>query len=172
MKSKAPYNTTIMVSGGFDPIHVGHVRMILAAAELGNVIVVANSDDWLMRKKGYIFMPWDERTEIIKSIRGVKDVVMVDDSDGTVCAALEIYKPTMFGNGGDRTTKNTPEKELCKKLDIQMVWRLGGGKIQSSSGLVKDANWAPPRVDDPAVPKPDKSIFLRDTKGKNSEDQS
>ena len=86
--------------------------MILAAAELGNVIVVANSDDWLMRKKGYIFMPWDERTEIIKSIRGVKQVVMVDDSDGTVCTALEIYKPTMFGNGGDRTTKNTPEKEL------------------------------------------------------------
>ena len=145
--------------------------MILAAAELGNVIVVANSDDWLMRKKGYIFMPWDERTEIIKSIRGVKDVVMVDDSDGTVCRALEAYKPTMFGNGGDRTTKNTPEKALCKKLGVEMVWRLGGGKIQSSSDLVKDANWEPPESDDPEVPKPDRTIFLRDTKGKNSENQ-
>jgi len=167
VKNKAPYNITIMVSGGFDPIHVGHVRMILAAAELGNVIVAANSDKWLMRKKGYIFMPWDERTEIIKSIRGVKKVIMVDDSDGTVCQALETYKPTMFGNGGDRTTKNTPEKALCKKLGIEMVWRLGGGKIQSSSDLVKDANWTPPQTDDPDVPRPDKSIILRGKKHEN-----
>ena len=61
----------IMVSGGFDPIHIGHVRMILEAAEHGDVVVVANSDDWLMRKKGYIFMPWTERAEIISSIRAV-----------------------------------------------------------------------------------------------------
>ena len=57
---------TIMVSGGFDPIHIGHVRMILDASEHGDVIVVANSDDWLMRKKGYIFMPWEERAEVIR----------------------------------------------------------------------------------------------------------
>jgi len=167
MTNKAPYNTTVMVSGGFDPIHVGHVRMILAAAELGSVIVVANSDDWLMRKKGYIFMPWDERAEIIKSIRGVKEVVMVDDSDGTVCKALEIYGPTMFGNGGDRTNKNTPEKELCKKLGIKMVWRLGGGKIQSSSDLVKDANWTPSHVEGEDIIKPNKSIILRGKKHEN-----
>ena len=167
MKNKAPYSTTIMVSGGFDPIHVGHVRMILAAAEYGNVIVVANSNKWLMRKKGYIFMPWEERSEIIKSIRGVKEVVGVDDSDGTVCAALESYRPSMFGNGGDRTTKNTPEKELCKKLGIKMVWCLGGDKIQSSSDLVKDANWAPSHVGIEGVPKPDKSIILRGKKHEN-----
>ena len=71
---------TIMVSGGFDPIHIGHVRMILEASKHGDVIVVANSDDWLMRKKGYIFMPWEERAEIIRAIKGVSRVERVDDS--------------------------------------------------------------------------------------------
>jgi len=156
----------ILLSGGFDPIHVGHIRMIVAAAELGEVIVVANSDDWLMRKKGYIFMPWEERSEIIRSIEGVKEVTYVNDIDGTVCEALDRLRPSMFGNGGDRTNKNTPEKALCKKLGIKMVWCLGGGKVQSSTDLVKDANLAPPEVDDPDVPKPERSIFLR---GKNSE---
>ena len=92
----------IMVSGGFDPIHKGHVRMILAAAEHGDVVVVANSDDWLMRKKGYVFMPWEERAEIISAIRGVTEVVTVDDSDNTVCEALIRCKPDAFANGGDR----------------------------------------------------------------------
>ena len=162
----------ILLSGGFDPIHVGHVRMIRAAAELGNVIVAVNSDDWLMRKKGYIFMPWEERTEILKAVRGVTDVVTVEDSDGTVCEALERLQPNLFGNGGDRTNKNTPEMAVCNKLGIEMVWALGGEKIQSSSDLVTDANLAPERTDDPDIPKPDRTIFLRDTKGKNSENQS
>jgi D-beta-D-heptose 7-phosphate kinase/D-beta-D-heptose 1-phosphate adenosyltransferase len=155
-----------MLSGGFDPIHVGHVRMIAAAAEIGDVIVVANSDDWLMRKKGYIFMPWEERAEIIASITGVNEVGHVKDGDGTVCEALKRIRPTMFGNGGDRTNKNTPEMALCQQLGIEMVWGLGGGKIQSSSDLVKDANLAPEQSNDPDVPKPNKSIILR---GKNSE---
>ena len=171
MTNRTPY-TTIMLSGGFDPIHIGHIRMILAAAELGNVIIVANSDDWLMRKKGYIFMPWEERAEILKAVRGVIDVVAVDDSDGTVCEALERLRPVLFGNGGDRTNKNTPEMAVCNKLGIEMIWALGGEKIQSSSDLVTDANLAPERTDDPDIPKPDRTIFLRDTKGKNSENQS
>tara|TARA_Y100000310_G_scaffold214958_1_gene215939 strand:- start:634 stop:1137 length:504 start_codon:yes stop_codon:yes gene_type:complete len=165
-------NKTVMVSGGFDPIHVGHVRMILAAADLGNVIVAVNSDNWLMRKKGYIFMPWEERAEILKAVKGVTDVVAVGDSDGTVCEVLRRLKPDMFGNGGDRTNKNTPEMEVCEKLKIEMIWALGGEKIQSSSDLVTDANLAPEQTDDPDIPKPDRTIFLRDTKGKNSENQS
>jgi len=165
MANRTPY-TTIMVSGGFDPIHVGHVRMLLAAADLGNVIVVVNSDDWLMRKKGYIFMPFDERIEIIRSILGVSDIVSVDDTEGTVCSALRLIKPDMFGNGGDRTDKNTPEKELCNKLGIEMIWSLGGEKIQSSSDLVKVAGLQPPVTIDEVegVIEPQQSIILR---GKN-----
>ena len=132
-------NKSIMVSGGFDPIHIGHVRMIIDAANYGNVIVVANSDDWLMRKKGYVFMPWEERAEIIRAIRGVVDVVTVDDRDGTVCEAIQRVKPDFFANGGDRKTNNTPEKEVCEALGIEMLWNVGGGKIQSSSELVKKA---------------------------------
>lgn len=143
MANRTPY-TTIMLSGGFDPIHIGHVRMILAAAELGNVIIVANSDRWLMNKKGYIFMPWKERAEILSSIRGVQDVVTVDDADGTVCEALRRVKSDMFGNGGDRTKHNTPEMKVCEELGIEMVWGLGGNKIQSSSELVDVANMVLP----------------------------
>jgi D-beta-D-heptose 7-phosphate kinase/D-beta-D-heptose 1-phosphate adenosyltransferase len=130
---------TIMVSGGFDPIHVGHVRMILDAAKHGEVIVVANSDDWLMRKKGYVFMPWKERAEIIESIRGVVRVEHVDDTDNTVCEAISRCRPDAFANGGDRKGDNTPEVALCNELGIELMWNIGGGKIQSSSGLVKNS---------------------------------
>ena len=68
-------NKTVMVSGGFDPVHVGHVRMIREASEWGDVIVAINSDDWLIRKKGYVFMPWEERAEIIGNIKGVDGVI-------------------------------------------------------------------------------------------------
>lgn len=129
---------TVAVSGGFDPIHIGHVRMILEAAEMGDVIVIANSDEWLMRKKGFVFMPWEERAEILSSIRGVLRVVRVDDSDGTVCEALRREKPDFFANGGDRKTNNTPEMEVCETLGIGLLWEVGGGKIQSSSDLVKN----------------------------------
>ena len=130
-----PYET-VAVSGGMDPIHFGHVRMIQEAAQFGEVIVILNSDEWLMRKKGFVFMPWEERAEIIESIKGVRKVVRVDDSDGSVCEALRREKPTYFANGGDRTNKNTPEMEVCTDLGISMLWGIGGGKIQSSSELV------------------------------------
>jgi cytidyltransferase-like protein len=128
----------IIVSGGFDPIHIGHVRMIRHASEYGDVVVVANSDDWLMRKKGYIFMPFEERAEILNSIKGVVHVSSVDDSDGTVCEALTRLKPDYFANGGDRKTNNTPEMSVCQASNIMMLWNIGGGKIQSSSDLVKN----------------------------------
>ena len=131
---------TIMVSGGFDQIHIGHVRMILEAAKHGKVIVVANSDDWLRRKKGFVFMPFEERKEILESIRGVQKVVSVDDTDGTVCEALRTHRPDYFANGGDRTNENTPEQDVCNELQIEMVWGIGGEKVQSSSDLTKKVN--------------------------------
>ena len=129
----------IMVSGGFDPIHKGHIRMIREAVKKGEVLVIVNSDAWLMRKKGYVFMPFEERVEIIKSIKGVRDtsVVGIDDSDNTVCEALRKFKPDYFANGGDRTNTNTPEMALCEELGIEMLWEVGGGKVQSSSTLTK-----------------------------------
>ena len=130
----------IAVSGGFDPIHVGHVRMILEAAEHGDVIVFANSDDWLERKKGYVFMPYDQRAEVLESIRGVIGVIEADDKDNSVCETLRLIRPDVFANGGDRKGDNTPEVALCKKLGIELMWNVGGGKIQSSSSLVENAS--------------------------------
>tara|TARA_R100000030_G_scaffold64292_1_gene48919 strand:- start:89 stop:568 length:480 start_codon:yes stop_codon:yes gene_type:complete len=133
-----PYDT-VVVSGGFDPLHAGHVRMIVDAARHGNVIVVANSDAWLKRKKGYVFMPFEERKQILESIKGVLKVEAVDDSDDTVCEALDRIRPTYFANGGDRSAINTPEIALCNELKIGLLWNVGGDKIQSSSDLVKAA---------------------------------
>jgi|6_EtaG_2_1085325.scaffolds.fasta_scaffold216957_2 D-beta-D-heptose 7-phosphate kinase/D-beta-D-heptose 1-phosphate adenosyltransferase len=129
-------NKTIVVSGGLDPIHVGHVNMIQAAAQLGDVIVVLNSDAWLKRKKGYVFMPYKERKYLLEQLKGVTAVTAVDDDDETVCEALRRLRPVMFGNGGDRTSDNTPEMSVCHELGIEMIWNLGGEKIQSSSGLI------------------------------------
>jgi len=133
--------STIAVSGGFDPIHKGHVQMIREAAEYGKVIVILNSDEWLVRKKGYKFMSFEERAYIAGSIKGVTVVTNVDDSDGTVCKALEKFKPDYFANGGDRYDTNTPEMEVCDRLGIKMLWNIGGGKTQSSSELVNSVRW-------------------------------
>lgn len=128
--------TTICVSGGFDPIHVGHVRMIHDASLQGDVIVILNSDAWLKKKKGYVFMDWLSRAFILRAIRGVKAVEPVDDRDGTVCEALERIRPDYFANGGDRASDNTPEVELCKTLCIKTLFNVGGEKVMSSSELV------------------------------------
>lgn len=130
---------TIVVSGGFDPIHPGHVEMILEAAITAPVIVVLNSDAWLKRKKGYVFQTWQDRAAILGAIRGVLRVEPVDDSDGTVCEALRRIQPTYFANGGDRTQTNTPELAVCSELGITAVFGVGGGKIASSSEIVARA---------------------------------
>tara|TARA_R110000822_G_scaffold100797_6_gene226616 strand:+ start:4274 stop:4720 length:447 start_codon:yes stop_codon:yes gene_type:complete len=129
-----------MISGGFDPIHIGHIKMIKAASRWGMVTVVINSDAWLKRKKGYVFMPYDERAAIVSNIIGVTMVSSVDDRDGTVCEAIRRLKPDAFANGGDRKENNTPEVELCEFLDIQLLWGVGGkDKPQSSSWLISEA---------------------------------
>lgn len=127
-----------MVSGGFDPVHVGHIRMILEASKYGDVIVVANSDDWLFRKKGFVFMEFEQRAEVLSSIKGVILVSGVDDSDGTVIEAIRRLKPDIFANGGDRKKHNTPEQFICEELGIEMLWGIGGeNKANSSSELVE-----------------------------------
>lgn len=127
----------VLISGGFDPLHVGHLRMIQESAKLGRVVIALNSDEWLYRKKGYFFMEFAERQEILLALPEVAIVVAVDDSDGTVCDAIKRLHPNYFGNGGDRITANEAEGALCEKLGVKQVFDLGGGKTQSSSALVQ-----------------------------------
>lgn len=116
----------VLLSGGFDPVHDGHVAMIQDAAKYGDVVIALNSDDWLVRKKGFAFMPWAVRRSILLAIRGVVDVIAVDDSDGTAVKALWQVYPDYFGNGGDRGPKNTPELAECTRLKIETLFGLGG----------------------------------------------
>jgi len=127
----------IMVSGGFDPPHIGHIRMFKEASKWGKVIVALNSDEWLMRKKGYVFMTFKERLEIISEFASVEYVMAFNDKDDTACDAIICMKPDAFANGGDRKKENTPEMDVCDELGIQMLWGIGGqDKPQSSSWLV------------------------------------
>jgi len=126
----------VAVSGGFDPIHVGHIRYIQDAAKYGDVVIILNSDSWLVRKKGYAMMPWEQRAEILRAIHGVRDVIMAKDEDNTVCDSLRYLYPDYFAKGGDRTQDNTPELALCIELGIKTLWNIGGIKIASSSEIV------------------------------------
>jgi len=144
-KEKTAKNKIVVaVSGGFDPIHVGHVEMFYEAKALGDeLVVILNNDNWLQKKKGHVFMPQEERKEIIEALKPVDKVVLTKhkpgDEDVSVCRALEEIKPDIFANGGDRKPDGdpVPEVELCGKLGIEMVYNVGRrGKIQSSSWLV------------------------------------
>ena len=133
----------IIVSGGFDPVHKGHIRMFREAANLGaQVIVGLNSDDWLTRKKGKPFMKFEERKEILEGFKYISQVIPFDDSDDTACDLIEkvndMYdtdQKIYFANGGDRGKDNVPEVDTCKESGVIMLWGVGGGKIQSSSWL-------------------------------------
>ena len=135
----------IILSGGFDPVHKGHIRMFREAANLGaNVIIGLNSDEWLSRKKGKPFMSWSERAEILESCKFVNQVwSMVDDDDTAsdiIKQVARTYKDKdvniYFANGGDRGKGNVPEMDICKDLNVVMLWGIGGCKIQSSSWLI------------------------------------
>lgn len=138
---------TVAVSGGFDPLHIGHVEMIKEAKALGDrLIVIVNNDNWLMKKKGFVFMDERERKAILEAIRYVDEVHISEHpenpTDSSVCAELEKIKPDIFANGGDRKPDGDPipEVELCQRLGIELVYNVGkSGKIQSSSDLVKRA---------------------------------
>jgi cytidyltransferase-like protein len=143
----------VMVSGGFDPVHIGHVRMFNEAKKLGDELVVyLNNDNWLLKKKGYVFMSEHERKEIIEAFEAVDKVIISNHKknpeDMSVCVGLMEIKPHIFANGGDRNMKDAldpgsslyKEREIHKKLGIKMVYNVGrGGKVRSSSELVKKA---------------------------------
>ncbi len=131
----------VVVSGGFDPIHIGHLRMFERAKKLGDHLnVVLNSDQFLLNKKGYKFMDFHERREIILALECVDEVTEAIDNDETVCKTIETLAKKneidIFANGGDREkVKDLPESEICKRHNIKMVFGIGGKKIQSSSKL-------------------------------------
>ena len=152
--------SVIILSGGFDPIHKGHMRMFREAANLGHQVIVGlNSDEWLTRKKGKPFMEFYERKEILEGIKYISSVVKCDDSDDPANSLISQVRSTYnggmfnhsyddvnptgrndyriyFANGGDRGKGNTPEMDTCRNLDVTMLWGIGGGKIQSSSWLI------------------------------------
>ena len=130
----------IALSGGLDPAHGSHFDMIKEASEFGIVVVILNSDEWLIRKKGYCFMEFEERKHMLKSNKYIDLIIKADDDDNTVCETLRKIRPNYFGNGGDRKLNSTPETALCKELNIKMCWNIGGEiKGQSSSSLVNVA---------------------------------
>lgn len=132
----------VAVSGGFDPIHIGHIRYLQAAAELGDLLlVILNSDDFLLRKKGYVFMAYEERREILEAIRFVHRVMPAVDGGQTVAESLRHYKPDVFAKGGDRSTwesVDAAEVAVCREIGCEIVLGVGGtDKPQSSSRLVQ-----------------------------------
>ena len=137
------FRTCVTTSGGFDPLHVGHLRCIQGSVDLARqnkvpLVVIVNGDGFLTRKKGFAFMPEMERAEIIAGIAGVDAVVIWDDGTQFVTGALDILRPIVFAKGGDRdSASNVPEFELCEKIGCKVIFGVGGGKIQSSSELVR-----------------------------------
>ncbi len=132
--------TTVAVSGGFDPLHIGHVRHINEARKLGDkLIVILTRDDQLIKKKGYVFMVYDARKEIMENVVGVDVVVKNVDENITSNESLEYYKPDIFAKGGDRTPDNMPSEEIkvCELIKCKIAYDVGGAKIESSSLLVE-----------------------------------
>ena len=141
--------TIIVVSGGFDPVHSGHIKLIKEARLLGDMLIVGiNSDEWLARKKGRAFMPWTERLCILNNLSSVDEVYTFDDEDNTACHLLEQVRAhypndrIIFANGGDRTEKNIPEQSMP---GIEFAFGVGGeNKANSSSWILQE--WKAPKT--------------------------
>ena len=138
--------TTVAVSGGFDPIHIGHVRHFKEARALGDrLVVIINNDNWLRKKKGKKFMNEEDRKEIIEAFTCVDEVVItkhvIDDPDPSSCEALAEVMPDVYANGGDRFADDIPEFIFCTENNIEMKFNVGhGGKVRSSSDLLAKYN--------------------------------
>lgn len=139
----------VIVTGGFDPIHSGHIEYFKAARALGDMLVVGiNSDEWLIRKKGRPFMPWTERNAIVANLGPVDATLLFDDTDGSATDAIRKVKQLypdhqiVFANGGDRTKDNIPEMVFD---DVEFVFGVGGeDKKNSSSWILED--WKKPKT--------------------------
>jgi D-beta-D-heptose 7-phosphate kinase/D-beta-D-heptose 1-phosphate adenosyltransferase len=145
----------ILFTGGFDPIHSGHLAAMEQAAHIGTLVVAPNSDNWLTQKKGAPFQPLSERVAILKHCKHVSEVQTGwDDSDGTACGAIQQFYTSkhlltngvggrgnlFFANGGDRTPTNVSQFEidLCIELGILLLFNVGGKKTQSSSQFIQE----------------------------------
>ena len=145
-------NTIVVVSGGFDPVHSGHIKLIKEARLLGDMLIVGiNSDEWLARKKGRAFMPWQERLCILNNLSSVDEVYTFDDEDGTACHLLQQVQAhypdskIVFANGGDRTKENIPEMRIA---GVEFVFGIGGeDKANSSSWILQE--WKAPKTERP-----------------------
>jgi D-beta-D-heptose 7-phosphate kinase/D-beta-D-heptose 1-phosphate adenosyltransferase len=141
----------VIATGGFDPVHSGHVSYLEAAKKLGDILIVGlNSDEWLTRKKGRAFMPFSEREAVLRSMRCVDEVIKFDDSDNSAKIAiyhvrrLYPHDHIIFANGGDRTKQNIPEMDLLD-LNLRFDFGVGGdNKANSSSWILED--WKSPKT--------------------------
>jgi cytidyltransferase-like protein len=144
--------TIVLITGGFDPIHSGHIAYIQAAKKLGDILVVGvNTDTWLTRKKGAAFMPLSERTAILRNIIGVDFVIDFDDTDGSAKHAIWMVRQSypqdhiIFANGGDRTQENIPEMDAANE-NVSFVFGVGGeNKKNSSSWILQE--WKAPKTE-------------------------
>ena len=145
-------NTVVIITGGFDPLHGGHLRYIKAARELGDILVVGvNSDEWLARKKGRSFMPFEDRISIVQSLQGVDYAIPFNDKDDSAKDAI-LWARTVFpqdkiifANGGDRTLNNIPEMDIVDD-NIEFVFGIGGtNKVNSSSWILDE--WKAPKTE-------------------------
>jgi D-beta-D-heptose 7-phosphate kinase/D-beta-D-heptose 1-phosphate adenosyltransferase len=134
----------VLITGGFDPLHSGHLNAFNKCADIGKLVVAPNSDAWLIRKKGAFLLPLEERVNLIQNLSCTYDTIQDwDDSDGSACDAIKMFHSRFAGghnvlalaNGGDRdpTNYNSAEFELCQSLGILTIFGVGGGKTASSS---------------------------------------